>query len=260
MKRELILIGVILLLFGSIIAAGSSTGSNTVSESDSNTETSSETNNRDNTNKSNSNTVSVGESINIKNNSRGQELKENLKNVNLRLIDEAKRKSREACEDVKVRKERIKCRLRYIRNNKEEFISPIGVIPESCRGIVNKEVCRQLYEKSQQCYEKHGLEKNKCFKRIAGFARAKLKDENPANRNNLSRTYVILLLYNLQEKIEKGIEDDRIDVDKGTEAIDKIVEIKEAILNGKAKNDIKPLFQDLKKILSELKEEMDKDE
>ena len=39
------------------------------------------------------------------------------------------------------------------------------------------------------------------------------------------------MLYDIQEKIEKAIENERVGVDKGAEAIDKIVEIKEDILN-----------------------------
>ena len=61
--------------------------------------------------------------------------------------------------------------------------------------------CKQFYENSQKCYLKKGKYKNKCFKRLANFAKAKLKDEKE-NKNKKSRDYVILLLYDIQEKIE----------------------------------------------------------
>lgn len=167
-----------------------------------------------------------------------------------------KLKIREACENKTDKKERIKCRLQYIKDHKEEFVVPGKGIPEACRSLTNKAQCIQLHQLSSKCFEQNGKDKNKCFKKLAGFARAKLKDEL-ANKSELSRKYVVLLLYDLQEKLEKAIENEKIDVDKGTEAINKIVEIKEAILAGKSKNEIKPLFQELKIILKELKEAMD---
>ena len=45
-----------------------------------------------------------------------------------------------------------------------------------------------------------------------------------------SRDYVILLLSDIQDKIEKAIENERVDEENGAEAINKIVEIKEDIL------------------------------
>ena len=57
--------------------------------------------------------------------------------------------------------------------------------------------------------------------------------------------------------MEKAIENEKIDVETGSEAVNKITEIKEAILAGKTKDEIRPMFQELKNILSQLKEEMD---
>ena len=95
--------------------------------------------------------------------------------------------------------------------------------------------------------------KNKCFKRLANFAKAKLKDEK-VDKNKKSRDYVVLLLYDIQEKIEKAIENERVGVDKGAEAIDKIVEIKEDILNGIKKNDIKPKMLQLRTLLKDFED------
>ena len=169
---------------------------------------------------------------------------------------EERMKLRDECDAKTSRVDRIKCRLQYMRDHKEEFVSK-DTLPEVCRTIADKEKCRLLYQRSHDCYNQRGIEKNKCFKRVVGFARAKLKDENPAQRNQLSREYVVLLLYDLQERLEKAIENEKIDVETGSEAVNKITEIKEAILAGKTKDEIRPMFQELKNILSQLKEEMD---
>ena len=158
------------------------------------------------------------------------------------------------CEDSDDRRSRIKCRLDYIRKNKKEFESSSRVLPEACRKIGDKEGCEKLYLKSEICYEKSGRSKNKCFKRLANFANAKLKDENPSGRSQKARDYVVLLLYDIQEKIEYSVEEGRVDSEKGSSAIEKIVEIKELILNGESKNVVRPLIKELRVILNDIKE------
>lgn len=222
--RGVLFIGIFLLLLGNVFAAGSSAGE--VSQ-DSTTATTQE-----------------------------ETLPSTKAPQRKAISPEERMKIREACDAKTARLGRIKCRLQYMRDHKEEFVSKDN-IPEVCRKLTDKEKCRSLYEKSHKCYEQRGIEKNKCFKRIAGFARAKLKDENPSDRSRLSRDYVVLLLYDLQERLEKAIENEKIDVDKGSSAVDKITEIKEAILAGKSKAEIKPLFQELREMLKDLKGEMD---
>lgn len=189
--------------------------------------------------------------------SAGEKSDASIPNKEIRKTNEGDRmKLREACDAKTTRADRIKCRLQYMRDHKEDFVSQ-DKYPEVCRNLVEKEKCRSLYERSHNCYEKKGIEKNKCFKKIVGFARAKLKDEDPAQQNTLSRDYVVLLLYDLQEKIEQGIENEKIDVDKGSAVVDKITEIKEAILAGKKKEEIKPMFHDLRNLIKDMKEAID---
>ena len=177
-----------------------------------------------------------------------------------RLTTKQKNAARNVCENKKDRKERIICRLKYIKKHKEKVGVPSNKAPEACRGlgIDKKSRCKQLYKNSKICYVKKGKDKNKCFKRLANFAKAKLKDEKE-NKNKKSRDYVILLLSDIQEKIEKAIENERVDADKGAEAIDKIVEIKEDILNGIKKNDIKPKMLQFRTLLKDLKSKIDQD-
>ena len=176
------------------------------------------------------------------------------------LTTEQKNAARNVCEGYEDRKGRTECRLRYIREHKEEFKASYDKAPEACRGLSKAKIkrCKTFYKKSQKCYVEKGRAKNKCFKRLANFAKAKLKDEK-VDKNKKSRDYVVLLLYDIQEKIEKAIENERVGVDKGAEAIDKIVEIKEDILNGIKKNDIKPKMLQLRTLLKDLKSEMDQD-
>ncbi len=246
----------IILLMKIFIAAGSSTGE-VGNESANVTETE---NNESNNNIENQTNITENNSENNKtiNKTRTQRKIPPIVKKIANLTEEEKENIRKTCEDKESRKERIKCRLQYIKNHKEDFIVPGEGFPEACKNVENKGLCVQLHQLSRKCYEKQGKEKNKCFKRIAGFARAKLKDEKSANRSELSRNYVVILLYSLQEKIEKSIENEKIDVNKGTDVINKIVEIKEAILSGKSKEEVRPKFKELNMLIKSLKKEIDK--
>lgn len=224
---------IILLLIGSAIAAGSSSGS------------------------SGSSSGSTSSSPPLESNTENKSTDNKAITPTTVLTEEEKRELRRVCESTSDRKERIKCRLQYIYDNKEEFRAPSGVLPEACRRLDNKNICQQLYDRSQQCYELNGTQKNKCFKRIAGFAKAKLKDENLSGREDKAKDYVILLLYDIQEKIESAVENERVDPEKGAEIIDQIVEIKEKILSGESKYVVKPMIQSLRNNLQELKSIID---
>ncbi|MEK6914250.1 MAG: hypothetical protein AABW83_01225 [Nanoarchaeota archaeon] len=185
---------------------------------------------------------------------------EKIEDKNFRIDDkkdrtyQEKKAAREVCEDIKNREERIKCRLQYIKENKEDFEAPYNKIPESCRNLdfENRGKCVSFYQKSKACYEKKSIEKNKCFKRLANFAKASLKDEKN-EKNKKARDYAILLLYDIQQKIEEAIKNDKMDAEAGSKIIEKITEIKEDILAGKPKNEIKPKFSELKNLIKGVK-------
>lgn len=182
----------------------------------------------------------------------------NFKTDEIKNKSELKKSAREKCEEVENRKERIKCRLKYIKENKEDFEAPYSKIPEACRNLdfENRGKCVSFYQKSQACYERNGIEKNKCFKRLANFAKANLKDEKDG-KNQKARDYVVLLLYDIQEKIEEAIKNDKIDEEVGSKIIEKITEIKEDILAGKTKKEIAPKISELKSLLKDLKSNTD---
>jgi len=218
-----------LLLVFSVIAAGSSTGARSdTTNTDSDPTTNFETNNG--------------------------------VNAARQLTNSQKKEARETCEDSDSRRERIKCRLDYIKDNKEEFVTSYNKAPEACRKLDDgkKGKCVAFYKKSNACYEKNKLEKNKCFKRLANFAKANLKDETE-NRDGKARDYVILLLYDIQEKIEHAIENGRVNSGTGADAIDKIVEIKEDILNGKTKREVTPKMLQLRTLLKNIKSTIDQE-
>ncbi len=146
----------------------------------------------------------------------------------------------------------------YVRENKKDYVASKDSVPEACRNLENneREGCRIIYKKVGQCYDKDGKGKNKCFKRVANFANAKLKDEKPGVRDGKAREYVVLLLHDIQGKIEQAIEDGRVESGKGAEVIDTIVVIKELILKGEKKEVVKPLMRDLRVMLQSIRGEV----
>lgn len=225
-------LAIILLLVASVIAAGSSTGATT--------------NQASNTDSDPTTNFAIDQA---------------REGTPIKASRTEKKRIREACEDTENRRERIKCRLQYIKDHKEEFDAGYNALPEACRKLEKDDRgrCVAFYKKSQACYEMKGIEKNKCFKRLANFAKANIRDED-SERGQKARDYAILLLYDIQEKIEQAIENDRVDADAGADAIDKIVEIKQDILDGKTKREITPKMLQLRTLLKNIKSTIDQDE
>jgi ribosome-binding protein aMBF1 (putative translation factor) len=156
------------------------------------------------------------------------------------------------CDEPENRRERIRCRLKEHREGK--LNESYDDVPEACRGVGSEQSCRVLYRNLQKCYDMEGRLKDHCFKRVIGFAKANLKDENPGERREKARDYVIALLYDLQERIEEANENGNVSDEDASAIIDLIVEIKQDILNGVTKNELKPKFQDLKSMIRALRE------
>jgi hypothetical protein len=168
------------------------------------------------------------------------------------------------CEEFDNRTERIKCRLRIARESKVagetsddgDYDDQYGDrIPEACLRLkdaaeendkhLTKDHCKRLYRNVNKCYELPGRAKDQCFKRIIGFARAHINDEDD-DKPRKSRQYVVVLLYELQERIEHVNEEGKISDEDSAEIIDLIVEIKEDILNGEGKEVVKPKLKELR--------------
>ena len=142
---------------------------------------------------------------------------------------------------------RIRCRL------EQRGIEGLNVTEESCRVLANPKNCMSLYAKVASCYKMDGVLKDQCFKRIAGFVGNKIRNQSSANNHEALRNYIIFLLYNLQEKVEKAYEDGNINETQTADTVALIVKIKQDILTGKTKADIKPEIQELRSKLEGLK-------
>ncbi|MBI2044644.1 hypothetical protein HYT23_01150 [Candidatus Pacearchaeota archaeon] len=154
----------------------------------------------------------------------------------------------EKCGTFDNRTERIKCRLM----NAERFAN-FSESDESCQGLRNRSLCVALYVRSQNCYKMDGERKDRCFMMVANFTQSQLAkevnmSENKTHSREKVRHYMVLVLYNLQERVEKAVEKERLTVDEGAILVNKIVEIKRAILDGAAKTEIRTMLQELREI------------
>jgi hypothetical protein len=151
------------------------------------------------------------------------------------------------CDDLEVRIDRIRCRLAYaVINQSYDNIDYRTRLPEACMDLENQERCRQLYIDTQECYELKGTAKDRCFRENSGIGRniSEIAKENP----EAVRFYVVVLLYELQERLEKAHENGRLTDDEAAQVIDKIVEIKRLILQGESKENIKIEIQELREL------------
>ncbi len=153
------------------------------------------------------------------------------------------------CNSLENLRERIKCRLQD-RNSYQEYAGE----DESCSGLPNQQACLALYKASEECYEKsHAVSRIGCFRVKTGIVMpvdvgvAPLTAEE-ARKSALEarRNYMVLLLYELQERAEEASESGRITDDEAAEIIARIVETKQAILSGAKREEIKSSIMELK--------------
>jgi len=170
--------------------------------------------------------------------------------TNSRVID---------CESSSNRTERIKCRLENREEIKARVVERIKAFNndtstyEACQGLRNEGLCVALYAQSQRCYRLNDTERDRCFKKIVRFREAQINksievEANKTEARERVRHYMILVLYNLQEKVEKANEKGRISNENAAEIINKIVEIKRAILEGATKAEIRSQLAELKQL------------
>src|SRR3989344_2389559 len=155
------------------------------------------------------------------------------------------------CEDKETLKDRIKCRF----ENKEVAVrEAYNATEEACRSSADekKERCRQFYKNSAKCFNSASpVEKKKCFLKESGI-NINAGGTFRAAPDETKRNYVVLLLYELQEKIEAKQEQGIITTDQATSLVTKIVEIKKLILYGAKRSDIVPKIQEFKKEFREV--------
>ncbi len=147
------------------------------------------------------------------------------------------------CETASTPKERILCRFKnkVIAQNEK-----YSVVEEACRGHNRTEECKQLYTRSASCYqESNAISKKRCLLSKSGINlnQGGTFRESP---NDVKRNYVVLLLYDLQERIENLEEKGVITSEEGASLVTKIIEIKKLILENTPRSNIVPKIQEFK--------------
>lgn len=143
----------------------------------------------------------------------------------------------QTCESGLTLRDRIKCR---IDNPSVAYREAYQAVEEACRGHANATIsaCENLYRRSAYCYdEENSVMKKRCFLKEAGVT-INAQGTFRAAPDEAKRNYVVLLLYELQERIESAQEEGKITVDEATSLISKIIEIKRMIIAGEARADI----------------------
>lgn len=131
------------------------------------------------------------------------------------------------CSSYSNLKDRVKCRLQGGNDSVNT--------PEACRVLNNEEQnnCVSLYSKSKNCYFLDGENKDRCFRQMSHVGYL-----DSAEDRNL-RNYMVLVLYDIEEKVESKYKDGSISIDDASEINTMIISIKQDILTNKGKNELK---------------------
>jgi hypothetical protein len=157
------------------------------------------------------------------------------------------------CDSFQTIEERITCRL--VNKKLGNVNVSKASVPESCRNLIGskKGLCIALYNAVGKCYELKGKDEDKCLKRAVGLrVVANLSmEKNASEMKERAREYASSLLDHVQNKIEKAQENGAISEENATAIIVKLVKIKENILVGKTKAEIKPALVELKAMIKD---------
>ncbi len=150
------------------------------------------------------------------------------------------------CDSPTNRMERIKCRLS--QNATDEEIDYEKRVPEACATLRNPTACIALYKRVQtnKCYNLDGQQKDRCLKRTINMTKVKFRDLPTAERAQKAKDYIILLLYDLEDRAEKAYKSGAITADGSADIIELITQIKQDILEGKKKPEIVSELNELK--------------
>ena len=189
-----IVLGIVFMV--SVVAEGSSEGGNTNNANNNIT-----INNTNNT--SGNNNVSI-------NRTRDDDREENETRGGNRSREGKYEYQERNCEAFNSTGERIRCRI--IQG--ENYTAPEGNIPEACR-LNNTEIkgrCVAFYRTIQACYKLPAKAKDSCFRRATGLTK-KFDEEEQEGRKEKARNYMITLLYELEERVEKAHSKEKISDD-----------------------------------------------
>ena len=133
------------------------------------------------------------------------------------------------CEASTELRDRVKCRI-------TTSVS-VNSIEESCRILDGdkKIACVALQNRASPCYDEDATKKASCLRRTIGLGSGQLNRFADEDR----REYAALLMYELQERIEKKHEQGQLTDEQSSELITSIIEIKQSLLKGDPIADIK---------------------
>lgn len=139
------------------------------------------------------------------------------------------------CEDKGTLRDRIRCRFENPSVARSEAYNSIE---EACRDHNKTQACEALYNRAAVCYTQlNHSAKKECFLRESGI-NINSQGTFRASPDENKRNYVVLLLYELQERIEEYQEEGKITTDQATSLIAKIIEIKKMILAQESRSSI----------------------
>ena len=141
------------------------------------------------------------------------------------------------CESFATVKERVKCRL--------EFGQQKETTPEPCRVLPVAATCVKYYRDSIPCYKKSGKDKDQCFKNVLQFSKKSLKEQAKFDTKPL-QSYMLLVLYDLEERVEDAVKEKTISIDEGAALITDIINIKVKVLERKPASEIRAAVLQLK--------------
>lgn len=152
------------------------------------------------------------------------------------------------CDSQSELRDRVKCRLERRAANRNTDIEVAGE-DESCNNLANGERCRALYRASARCYELQNQEKSPCFRNVIGINNAAFREQT---NKSAVREYLILVLYEAQERAEARVEAGDITADEGARIIEMIVNTKKSILNGESREVVRTKIQSLRTAWNEV--------
>ncbi len=136
-----------------------------------------------------------------------------------------------SCDSLATMKERIRCRLEKAEESEGT--------PELCKVAQDASFCKGTYLKAAPCYEKSANEKAQCFRSVLAIT------NKAKSSNQQKRYYVALLLYELEERVEKAYDAQQITLEESTNLITQIEEIKQYSLT-KSKSELSQQIQSFK--------------
>ena len=143
------------------------------------------------------------------------------------------------CDTQTQTRDRIKCRL-----EKRTEAETDAITEESCEGLSaeRQATCRRLYLESDSCYDLPNTRKVACLRERTQYTQE--------STNEQRRNYLVLLLYELQERVEIRFESGKLTSEQAASIIDQILVTKQAILKGESRVTIKAEIQELRVLWS----------